>query len=184
MNIFFIYLDPREAARHHGDKHVIKMILESVQMLTTCCHILWGCDLSWVDRFKSDLGREPYRKAFANHPCTVWVRQARDNYLWLCDLAEELCLEKERRWGLNKPHVCKPMIAWLRTNVPPFPSVTMTPPNKAMTTERKGDGVSFEDSLDAYRAYYQFKADIGVVRYDQGPWQQPDWLRVPPKKSK
>lgn len=180
MNIFFIFLDPTDAARHHGDKHVIKMILESTQMLMTCCHVAWGESTEWIDRFKSEVGCDPYRKAFVNHPCTVWVRQCVANFNWLCDLAAELCEEKERRWPTGPPHVCKRMIAWLRMNPPPLPASDMiTPPNKAMATPDAGPGRSLSDSLVAYRSYYQHKANLGIVFYRRAPERTPHWLFSP-----
>ena len=177
MNIFFIYLEPEEAARHHGDKHVIKMILESVQMLGTTWHLLHPGG-SWMQDFEHHVGRPPYRKAFQNHPCTQWTRSCHGNYQWVCRLASELCLEKQRRWPDGPRHACEVMIQWFSANSPFLDrSLLMTPPAKAMPfPDLKGPGTSIADSLDAYRRYYAFKESQGIVQYKRLPDRRPTWL--------
>ncbi len=69
MNIFALDTDPVTCAQYHCDKHVIKMILESVQMLSTTCSILGA--------------EAPYKPTHANHPCTKWVRESWENFGWL-----------------------------------------------------------------------------------------------------
>jgi hypothetical protein len=177
MNVFFIYLDPDQAARHHGDKHVIKMILESVQLLFTCWHVLESP--SWVNQYRLDTGREPYKRCYENHPCAVWVRARLANYTWLVRLARALCAEKRRRWPQGREHACAPMIEWLSEHHPSFPDAStevITPPPKAMPTEDRGPGRSLGDSLVAYRTYYGVKARAGIVRYDRDPEARPAWM--------
>lgn len=180
MNIFFIYLEPEEAAPHHGDKHVIKMILESVQMLGTTWHLLRPDDARWIQDFENHVGRSPYRKAFQNHPCSIWTRTCHGNYQWLCRLASELCREKKRRWPEGPGHACEPMIQWFLEHSPfseDDRSVLLTPPAKAMPfPDTKGPGVSIADSLDAYRKYYAFKESQGIVEYKRRPDRRPTWL--------
>jgi hypothetical protein len=179
MNIFFIYLEPEEAARHHGDKHVIKMILESVQMLGTTWHVLHP-NGNWTQDFEDRVGRVPYRKAFQNHPCSAWARVCHGNYQWLCRLASELCREKRHRWPGTLGHACEPMIQWFLENSP-FPEddrcTLLTPPAKAMPfQDTRGTGTSIADSLDAYRKYYAFKESRGIVEYKRRPDRRPTWL--------
>ena len=69
MNIFYLHKDPRICAQMYCDKHVVKMIIESAQMLCTTHHILGAA--------------APYKKIHVNHPCTVWTRESIDNYNWL-----------------------------------------------------------------------------------------------------
>jgi len=82
MNIFVTSSDPRESARRLDDKRVVKMIVESCQMLSTAMHV-------------QGISNAPYRKTHTNHPCAVWTRTNRSNYRWLLDhtwaLAEEYC---------------------------------------------------------------------------------------------
>ena len=81
MNIFFLDLNQRKCAKWHVDKHVIKMILESVQLLCSAHHIFPN---------KNNLYSPPYKLTHKNHPCSKWVRESLSNYKWLIKLAKEL----------------------------------------------------------------------------------------------
>jgi len=70
MNIFYLDEDPKLAAIYQYNKHVVKMILESAQMLCTV-HRHFGND---------DV---PYKSTHKNHPSTVWARTNNRNYMWL-----------------------------------------------------------------------------------------------------
>lgn len=175
MNIFFISADAVEAARMHGDKHVIKMILESTQMLITCHHVLQkDDDDSWILKFKTDLGgKEPYKMTHANHPCAIWARTSLANYAWLCDLALALCDEKMVRWPDKKPHACRPMLEWLAANPPPnLVRRDMTEPATAMPDEFKVPG----DAVTSYRRYYRHKFETGIAAYGRVPERLPRFL--------
>ena len=63
MNIFYLHKDPVKAAQYQYNKHVVKMILESAQMLCTSHHYYGNGD------------NVPYKKAHYNHPSTIWVRE-------------------------------------------------------------------------------------------------------------
>lgn len=167
-------MDPREAAAHHGDKHVIKMILESVQMLITCHHHM-NVDPLWKESFERHCGRAPYKPTHSNHPCNKWIRETSMNYEWLACLAEALCEEKNIRWTSSRPHACEPMVRWLRENCPSA-SGPLTPPPKAMPEEYKVEGVDFEASLQSYKNYYAFKASKGIVQYKRLPHRMPKFL--------
>ena len=73
MNIFYLDSDPYVAAKMHCDKHVVKMILESAQMLSTAHRVLDG------DEYADERGL--YKMAHKNHPSTIWVRTSTDNYM-------------------------------------------------------------------------------------------------------
>ena len=77
MNIFFLDPDPRLAAQYHCDKHVVKMVLETAQLLSGVVHLN-----NPADRRIPDL----YSLTHANHPCAVWARAKLDNYAWLYQL--------------------------------------------------------------------------------------------------
>ena len=85
MNIFYLDEKPMTAARMHCDKHVVKMILESAQMLSTAHRILDGND--YADR------RGLYKATHKNHPANIWVRESANNYVWLYNLFTFLCIE-------------------------------------------------------------------------------------------
>jgi hypothetical protein len=71
VNIFVLHKHPRQAARMQCDQHVVKMTLESAQMLSTVINELGG--------------EGPYKSTHVNHPCSVWARQSLGNFLWLYD---------------------------------------------------------------------------------------------------
>lgn len=112
MNIFVLDRDPRIAAKQQCDRHVVKMILESAQMLSTAHRVLDG----EVEVRKSKSGKTTvkywrlpdkreqllYNAVHVNHPCTVWCRAGDENYKWLYDHFIHLCEEYKLRY--NRTH--------------------------------------------------------------------------------
>tara|TARA_R100001163_G_scaffold65797_1_gene64957 strand:- start:295 stop:786 length:492 start_codon:yes stop_codon:yes gene_type:complete len=137
LNIFVLHENPRIAAEWHVDRHVVKMPLETAQMLCTARHELGGTP-----------EHIPYRKAFTNHPCTIWARQSRANYEWLCKLGKALCEEYTHRYG--KVHKCQAVIEDCIHNPPSFNKEELTMYAQAMDEEYK-----MENPILAYRNYYQ-----------------------------
>jgi hypothetical protein len=93
MNIFYLDKDPRLAAQYHTDKHVVKMILESAQLLCTAVNVLAGEQVA------------PYKTTHVNHPCSVWVRESFDNFCYVYRLMKELDIERFHRWDSDKIHL-------------------------------------------------------------------------------
>lgn len=93
MNIFVTNPCPVISAQNLDDKRVIKMILESAQMLSAAMN-LRGL-------------KGPYKNTHVNHPCTIWARTTRKNYLWLTDHFIALCHEYSRRY--KREHKCYPL---------------------------------------------------------------------------
>ncbi|MGA1046645.1 MAG: hypothetical protein ACO3UU_01430 [Minisyncoccia bacterium] len=91
MNIFHLHKDPKICAEYHCDKHVVKMILETGQMLSTAYQRHCGID--------EDL----YKPAYQKHPMTIWVGDSQANYLWTMDLLGELINQYRYRYN-NKTH--------------------------------------------------------------------------------
>jgi|TARA_R110000824_G_scaffold225228_1_gene412838 hypothetical protein len=96
MNIFYLHKNPEKAARYQYNKHVVKMILESAQMLCTAHHCIMGEDAN-----------VPYKVAHRNHPSTIWTRQSGENYTWLYRHMMELGKEYERRYGKKHLSIIK-----------------------------------------------------------------------------
>lgn len=112
MNIFFLDQDPQKAAEYHCDKHVVKMILESAQLLSTAHRFLDGKQYTELSKNNRRLKRWYlpderedilYKGSFLNHPCGVWVRESSSNYEWLYFLFSFLCDEFTYRY--NKTHL-------------------------------------------------------------------------------
>lgn len=137
MNIFFLHWDPRICAMMHVDKHVVKMILESTQMLCTAHHVT---ESKYIP---------PYKMTHKNHPCNVWLRESQSNYRYLVALGIELCKEYTYRYG--KIHKCQAYIEELEKNIPNIPEKGFTKPAQAMPDMYKSN-----DSVESYRSYYFF----------------------------
>ena len=137
MNIFYLHKDPVEAAKLQYNKHVVKMILESAQMLCTAHHEIMGDDAN-----------VPYKRAHVNHPSTIWARRSAQNYVWLYDHFVALAQEYKNRYG--KDHLsytkCEPYLRFLPGGLP---YTGFTQPPQAMPDEYKD-----ECSLQAYWNYY------------------------------
>ena len=139
MNIFYLDKDPVKAAQYQYNKHVVKMILESAQMLCTAHHLIMGDD--------ADV---PYKVAHPHHPSTKWVTYSASNYAWLYQHMLALGDEYTKRYG--KTHLtitkCKEPL-----NLCPFgmPDGEFTEPPQCMPDEYKVPGCS----ITAYWNYYE-----------------------------
>jgi hypothetical protein len=136
MNIFVLDLDPVLNAQYHVDKHIVKMPLESGLLLCSAHHIA-GTDESII----------PYKLTHKSHPCSKWTRQSIYNYIWLCKLGMELCLEYTYRYG--KIHACQKVVEWATNNLPDISETKMTPFALAMLDECK-----CVCPVQSYRNYY------------------------------
>ena len=135
MNIFYLDECPVKAAQVQYNKHVVKMILESAQMLCTAHHHYGNGD------------NVPYKKAHYNHPSTVWVRQNSIHYDWLYDHMIALGDEYTKRYGRTHLSItkCKDLVY-----LPPgIPTVMFNQPPQCMPDEYKD-----ECSVQAYWNYY------------------------------
>jgi hypothetical protein len=111
MNIFVTSPDPVESAVNLDDKRVIKMILESAQMLSTAMVV--------------HNGPGPYKITHKNHPCTVWARTTSANYKWLYDHYVALMDEYTYRYG--KKHACEGISYLLAKGEQLVPQGDLTP---------------------------------------------------------
>lgn len=166
MNIFYPSGDTHYCARWLGDKHVIKMPLETAQLLSTA-HRLCG-------------GREDvYRVTHRNHPTALWVRERRGNYLWTWQLLNALLHEFKFRRG--KEHASGRLLGRLR-NIPPEIKPGQFRPPPLVMPERfhveqptEGFGAGGGPTQGAYRNYYYHKWREGIVEYQMGR-KMPRWL--------
>lgn len=146
MNIFVLDEDPRLAAKFSCDKHVVKMILESTQLLCTAHNILDGENI----KRKNSRGEliTLYKTTHKNHPCSIWARKTSSNYKWLYEYTLELCKEYTRRY--NKVHKCENLLCLFLFNLPkniPVGNLTNFP--QCMPENYKNN-----DIVTAYRQYY------------------------------
>lgn len=177
MNIFYLDKNPVIAARWMVDKHVVKMILESAQLLCTAHRIHDGKETLGksatgrnVKRWLLPDAREHvlYSATHINHPSAVWCRQSVMNYNWLADHMFALLYEYTHRY--NKEHKVQGELSYMLQS-PPFnlKEYDMTKMPSAMADEYK---IS-DDPLVNYRNYYK----IGKARMHK--WtnrQPPEWI--------
>ena len=95
MNIFYLSKDPWLAAEVQPDKMLVKMILESAQMLCTAHRVLDG------EEYADRVGL--YKKTHINHPCTIWARECSGNYWWL--YTHFLGLGREYTYRYKRTHL-------------------------------------------------------------------------------
>ena len=161
MNIFALSISPRQSAQYHGDKHVVKMILESCQMLYSA-H--WFYDPSGTSLLSAPCrknGGRGYKQAHMNHPCTKWVRATRGNYMWTVRLTLALIDEYEYRWP-GRVHACKEHALWLKSPPPPLTDTRILAFAVAMDDEYRVP----DDPVASYINYYKgAKKDRNLTVY-------------------
>ena len=160
MNIFYLSRDTKKCAEMHVDKHVVKMILEYSQLLSTAhrvCDGVESIELSKsnrkVKRWKLNTAGEHilYAATHVNHPSAVWARASESNYKWLASLLKELCAEYTHRYG--KVHKCERdgLVDFLNNNSPfDISDNEFTEPTPAMPEEF----IIKNDSIQSYMNYY------------------------------
>ena len=132
MNIFFLHKHPVIAAQMQCDKHVVKMVLETAQMLSTAARAQ-GHDVG-------------YKSAYPKHPMTLWVGESPDNFAWTMIHGLELC--KEYTFRYHKTHATEKIIKNLY-DVCKGDYMKKTEPPQCMPDEYKD-----ECSVQAYWNYY------------------------------
>ena len=187
MNIFYLHNDPQVCAEMHNDKHVVKMILEYAQLLSTAHRILDGdeyTDLTAngrkIKRWRLSDERDSilYGATHINHPSAVWVRQSAQNYMWLAELLEECCKEYSYRYGKVHKVERDGLMQQLKNQFPTnIPDGLFTEPTPAMPDDVKVyDEVATDrftiNSLASYRNYYT-KNKTHLAKWKNRP--VPEW---------
>lgn len=151
MNIFVLDRDPVEAARQQCDQHVVKMCLETAQMLCTA--------------LRHHGVESEYKSSHINHPCNIWARETRSNFLWLCDHGIELCREYTCRY--RKMHKSESVIWTAKWHSDKVPEGPLTEFAQAMPELYKS-----ECAVSAYRNYYRGEKTSFAT------WKRnkPEWL--------
>ena len=159
MNIFYVYPDPADAAICLPDKLVVKMPLESAQMLSTAPRVLNGDD--WCD-FNGI-----YKTAHINHPCSIWARESLQNYTWLYYHFYALCQEYTNRY--DRQHLSFTKLNHILCEAPiNIPDIGLTTMPQAMPDEYKNS-----DPVKAYRDYVVNEKHY--AQWNKIPDRQPTW---------
>jgi len=152
MNIFILDYDFKKCAEYHVDKHVVKQLLEEVQILQSAYY------------YTDQEHLATYRLAHKNHPCTVWARYSLDNWIWLYNHAMALYDEYTYRYG--KQHKSGELL--IDMQLPDLPARGLTKHAQAMPDEYKS-----ECAVEAYRRYYNNdKRDL----FNWKKRKEPEWI--------
>ena len=155
MNIFYLDHNPVEAAKMHCDKHCVKMILETAQLLCTAHRELDGD--YWADMVGL------YKSTHKNHPSAVWVRESSAQYWWACGLYVQLGLEYTRRYG--KTHKSMGLAPFLTISPMWIDRLAWREPPQCMPDEYKTGC-----TVEAYRNYYNgAKARFAAWKNEEAP---------------
>ena len=174
MNIFYLHPNPTRCARWHCDKHVVKMILETAQLLYTA-HWVLSLEMGVVPTFPTAPAPKGYPQnrgylpiSNAKHPSAVWTHQSLQHYNWLVKLGLALCREYRFRYG--KEHSCEIHIQWLQANPPAtLKDEGWVQPPQAMPDEHK---IS-KNSIISYRQYYRM-VKAAFLNYKKR--HRPHWI--------
>jgi hypothetical protein len=172
MNIFVTDPSPQISAQVLPDKHIVKMPLETCQMLSIVCSDKWGHGYGQLHRING----EPYKTekgAFRNHPCTIWANESIINTWWLVAHGISLCAEYTHRYG--KVHSCEKTILEAGSIIPLHKPTTPSSFTRAMPDEYKHD--TSIDTFTAYKNYIRSKP-WAASNYLRDPSRQPDWIRM------
>ena len=142
MNIFYLDEDVEQCAQYHCDKHVIKMILESAQLLCTAINVAAGEQIT------------PYKTTHINHPCALWTRASLQNWLYVYRLM--LALDKERQYRYMHSNTHKSVITLSGSNIKLLdgmymPATGFTSPALCMPN----DCIDLGNATECYRQYYR-----------------------------
>ena len=170
MNIFVTDPSPYVSAQVLPDKHIVKMPLETCQMLSIVCSDKWGHNYGKLHR----LDGQPYKTdkgAFRNHPCTIWANKSLINTWWLVAHGVALCQEYTHRYG--KTHSCQKTIEEAKSIIP-F-GYQNTPES---FTFAGPDQFKHDKTIDIFTAYKRYIASKPWVstNYLRDPSRKPNWI--------
>jgi hypothetical protein len=158
MNIFYLSPNPQKCAEMHCDKHVLKMVIEYSQLMSTAHRVLDGEEYYALTANGRKIKRwrmpdEKYenglmKASHVHHPSNVWVRASKANYVWLNQMWNHLLLEYTHRYG--KRHACADRMEVLYAWPENIPDLPFTEPTPAMPDECK----IANNSLASYHKYY------------------------------
>lgn len=178
MNIFWLDEDMARCAEYHCDKHVVKMLLESVQILNTVLYKAYYdrvvetkpqdsffeelCTFGYMARLGRKRNSLPYKPTHPNHPCVAWAGECTGNFKKLTLLATKLSNEYTYRYGRRHKSADALRSILELTNMNrelPLPDHLESRPPQCV-----GEGLfdPSADVVDVYREYYKQKELDGM----------------------
>ena len=180
MNLFILDNDPVKAAQLQCDKHVVKMIVESAQMLSTTHRVIDGKEsrrlsksgktMSKYWELNDDREHILYKAVHMHHPCTVWTMENLSNYQWHYKHFVALCDEYKYRYKMV--HASDTLLRHYLY----FPPAKIKTGNltKQPLAMKSNPECMFEDVVKSYRAFYQTKQDRFKMAWTNR--QTPEWF--------
>jgi hypothetical protein len=191
MNIFYLDPHPKTCAEMHLSKHVVKMIIEYAQLMSTAHRVLDGTeyiDASSGRKIKrwrlDDSAREStlHKASHINHPSAIWCRENQANYAWLYCMWLHLLDEYTYRYG--KIHACARLKDALRCHPNKiaigdfFAPTPAMPPEVKVLAENPTPGRKY-DSLKSYHNYYNVsKRSFATWKGRVNSRPTPEWYNV------
>lgn len=175
MNVFCLDKDPRKSAEMMCDKHVVKMILESCQILSAVL------DVNYIDEYRGktdvkpsfQLGCPGYPPAHVKHPSTLWAIESKGNAKWLIKHLRALNMEYTKRYMKTHKLAGCTMIYEAQLQYLKFSKERKTKFTQAITNKKWHN----KDSIEAYRTYYNMEKFI-FAKWKLG--NIPEWFTGPP----
>lgn len=194
MNIFYISECPRQAAEWMVDKHVVKMILESAQLLSTAHRVIDGQQLEVTYKIPAKVVEMPfegtkivkpakmrkkkvwvledgrndtlYNATHINHPSAVWARESVSNYIWLAE--HMLALGDEYRFRYGKTHKTIEKLGYILQS-PPLGLINYAPTQMPSCMPEEYI-LGSQDPISNYRNYYKYgKARMHAWKKREAP---------------
>lgn len=178
MNIFYVDSDPEVAARNMVDRHVVKMILETAQLLSTAHRVIDGEEYvgqsqsgrkakRW--RLSGNADAIMYAATHINHPSAVWVRENSANYAWLYD--HLLALGREYTYRYGRTHLTIDKLKDILKDAPQ--NIKQSNVMSKMPSCMDKQYIVSLDPIVNYRNYYNYgKTDL--LRWSNRP--PPKWI--------
>ncbi len=166
MNIFYVNSDPVIAAQSLCNKHVVKMILESCQLMSTAHHVWAEQNGHYIPGVQDKI----YKKTHVNHPSAIWTRACHYNYHWLANHTLALCNEYTLRYG--KIHKCHELAKLLKLQHPLYKFGGPTEIPQCMPDGFKVEGYP----VAGYRRYYN-ECKSKTIKMEWTKRNPPEWYK-------
>ena len=172
MNIFVTDFSPLQSAANLPDKHIVKMPLETCQMLAII-YSDWYYGVGKLHR-ANGIPYATARGAFRNHPCTQWAAANQYNLSWLIVHGFGLCTEYVERY--DKTHACySALLEAADIYNKCFDESWSTACFKVKDfTRAMPDDIKYDTTITTIEAYIKY--------LNTKPWLSTNYLRIPSRK--
>jgi hypothetical protein len=179
INIFYVHPDPVIAAQSMVDRHVVKMILETAQLLSTAHRVIDGVEYEG----QSQSGRKAkrwrlnnaaiddimYSATHINHPSAVWARQSVANYSWL--YSHFIALGSEYTLRYDRIHITISKLGSILSKAPQnLTEQAFTQMPSCMDDQYI---LGSQDPVANYRNYYNY-GKVNLLRWTER--RPPSWI--------